>query len=152
MKFLVLALCFVAASALTADQISTVQSSFAGVKGNSVDILYTVFKTDPSIQAKFSQFAGKDLDSIKGTADFAAHAGKIVGFFSKIIGDLPNIEGDVDTLVASHKPRGATHEQFNNFRAGFVSYMKAHTDFNANVEAAWGATLDAFFGSLFSKM
>jgi hypothetical protein len=151
MKFIVLALCFAAASALTADQISTVQSSFAGVKGDSVGILYAIFKADPSIMAKFTQFAGQDLDSIKGSAPFAAHAERIVGFFSKIIGDLPNIEGDVNTFVASHKPRGVTHDQLNNFRAGFISYMKAHTDF-AGAESAWGATLDAFFGMVFAKM
>jgi hypothetical protein len=151
MKFIVLALCFAAASALTADQISTVQSSFAGVKGDSVGILYAIFKADPSIMAKFSQFAGKDLEAVKGTPEFSSHAGKIVGFFSKIISDLPNISGDVDTFVASHKPRGVTHDQLNNFRAGFVSYMKAHTDF-ASSEAAWGATLDTFFGMVFSKM
>ncbi|XP_070507463.1 globin CTT-IV [Chironomus tepperi] len=151
MKFLVLALCFAAASALTADQISTVQSSFDGVKGDSVGILYSVFKADPSIMAKFTQFAGKDLDSIKGSAEFAAHANKIVGFFSKIISDLPNIEGDVNTFVSSHKPRGVTHDQLNNFRAGFVSYMKAHTDY-AGAEGAWGATLDTFFNMVFAKM
>ena len=151
MKFIVLALCFAAASALSADQISTVQASFNGVKGDSVGILYAVFKADPSIQAQFSQFAGKDLDSIKGSAEFASHAGKIVGFFSNIIGDLPNIGADVDTFVASHKPRGVTHAQLNNFRSAFVSYMKAHTDF-AGAEAAWGATLDAFFGAVFAKM
>ena len=151
MKFLVLALCFAAASALTADQITTVQTSFNGVKGDSVGILYAIFKADPTIMAKFTQFAGKDLESIKGTAPFEAHANRIVGFFAKIIGDLPNIEGDVDTLVGTHKPRGVTHDQFNHFRSGFVSYMKAHTDF-AGAEAAWGATLDTFFGMLFSKM
>jgi hypothetical protein len=151
MKFIVLALCFAAASALTADQISTVQSSFNGVKGDSVGILYAVFKADPSIMEKFSQFAGKDLEAIKGTPEFSSHAGKIVGFFSKIIGDLPNIGADVDTFVASHKPRGVTHAQLNNFRSAFVSYMKAHTDF-AGAEAAWGATLDAFFGAVFGKM
>nr|AAZ20465.1 hemoglobin III1 [Chironomus tentans] len=151
MKFLILALCFAAASALSADQISTVQASFDKVKGDPVGILYAVFKADPSIMAKFTQFAGKDLESIKGTAPFEAHANRIVGFFSKIIGDLPSIEGDVDTFVASHKPRGVTHDQLNNFRAGFVSYMKAHTDYAAS-ESAWGATLDTFFGMIFAKM
>ena len=151
MKFLILALCIAAASALSADQISTVQASFAKVKGDSVGILYAVFKADPSIMAKFTQFAGKDLEAIKGTAPFEAHANRIVGFFSKIISDLPSIEGDVDTFVGTHKPRGVTHDQLNNFRAGFISYMKAHTDY-ASAESAWGATLDTFFGMIFAKM
>nr|CAA71646.1 globin Cpa 3-2 [Chironomus pallidivittatus] len=151
MKFLILALCFAAASALTADQISTVQASFDKVKGDSVGILYAVFKADPSIQTKFTQFAGKDLETIKGTTPFEAHANRIVGFFSKIISELPNIDADVDAFVATHKPRSVTHDQLNNFRAGFVGYMKAHTDY-AGAESAWGATLDTFFGAIFAKM
>ncbi|XP_070493883.1 LOW QUALITY PROTEIN: globin CTT-E/E'-like [Chironomus tepperi] len=151
MKFIILALCVAAASALSPDQISLVQSSYAKVKGHSVDILYATFKADPSIQDKFPQFVGKDLEAIKGSAEFAAHAGRIVGFFSGVIDDLPNIGPHVDALVATHKPRGVTHAQFNNFRAAFTTYLKGHVD-SAELEAAWGATLDAFYGAVFAKM
>ena len=149
MKYLVLALCFAAASALSADQIATVQSQFNAVKGDASGILYAVFKADPSIQAAFSQFAGQDLDAIKGTAAFDAHANRIVAFVGKIVGDLPNIDADVSTFVASHKPRGVTHAQLNNFRAGFASYLQAHNQWDG---AAWGATMDVLFGKVFAQM
>ena len=78
MKFLVLALCIAAAVAapLSADQASLVRGSWAQVKHNEVDILYFIFKAHPDIMAKFPQFAGKDLDTIKTSGQFATHAGK----------------------------------------------------------------------------
>ena len=152
MKFIILALCVAAASALSGDQIGLVQTTYGKVKGDSVGILYAVFKADPSIQAAFPQFVGKDLEAIRGGAEFSTHAGRIVGFLSGVIDDLPNIGKHVDALVATHKPRGVTHAQFNNFRAAFITYLKGHVDFTSAVEAAWGATFDAFFGAVFAKM
>jgi len=84
MKFLVLALCIASAIAapLSADQASLVRGSWSQVKHNEVDILYYIFDANPDIMAKFPQFAGKDLASLKNTASFATHAGRIVGFVS----------------------------------------------------------------------
>nr|CAA71645.1 globin Cpa F [Chironomus pallidivittatus] len=147
----IVSLSFAAASIMTAEQISIVQASFDEVKGDPVGILYACLKADPSIQEKFPQFAGKDLEVVKGTPEFKTHAKRIVGYSLKVIYELPDMERDVDTFVASHKPRGITHEQLDNFRAGFVTYMKAHTDF-AKSESAWGASLDNFFGMIKSKM
>lgn len=152
MKFFILALCVAAASALSADQIHHVQGSFAKVKGDAVGILYTVFKADPSIQAKFPQFNGKDLEAIKGTGPFETHANRIVGFLGGVIADLPNIGSHVDKLVATHKDRGISHDQFNHFRAAFIDYLKGHVEWNADVAAAWDATLDAFFSAVFAKI
>lgn len=152
MKFFIVALCIAAASALSTDHIALVQKTFGTVREHPGDILYAIFKADPSIQAKFPQFAGKDLEALRGTGPFDEHAGNIVGFFGKIVGDLPNIGPHVDTFVTSHKPRGVTHDQLNNFRAAFVEYLRGHVDYTTDVAAAWGETFDAFYGAVFAKM
>lgn len=81
MKLFILTLCIVAASCdlipLNDEQANLVRSSWNQVKHNEVDILAAIFKANPDIQARFPQFAGKDLDSIKGTGPFATHAGTI---------------------------------------------------------------------------
>ena len=81
MKFFVLFLCIAAASCdlvpLVDDQATLIRSSWEQVKHNEVDILYAIFKANPDIQARFPQFAGKDLDSIKTSGQFATHAGDI---------------------------------------------------------------------------
>ena len=76
--FAVLALCIVGAiaSPLTSDEASLVKASWNQIKHNEVDILYAVFKAYPDIQARFPQFAGKDLDTVKTSGQFATHAGK----------------------------------------------------------------------------
>ena len=79
MKFLiVLALCVASAIAdpVSADQAAAIRASWAGVRHNEVELLAAVFKDHPDIQARFPQFAGKSLDSIKDTGAFATHAGK----------------------------------------------------------------------------
>ena len=75
--FAVLALCIVGAIAapLTADEAALVKSTWAQVKNNEVDILAAVFTAYPDIQARFPQFAGKDVASLRDTGAFATHAG-----------------------------------------------------------------------------
>ena len=83
MKFLVLALCVVAAMAdphwvtLDAHEVEQVKATWKAVSHDEVEILAAIFKAHPDIQARFPQFAGKDLDSIKETSQFAVHAGDI---------------------------------------------------------------------------
>ena len=120
MKFLVLALCIAAASAavLTTEQADLVKKTWGTVKFNEVDILYAVFKAYPDIMAKFPQFAGKDLDSIKDTAAFATHSTRIVSFLSEVISlagsdaNIPAIQNLAKELATSHKPRGVSKDQF----------------------------------------
>lgn len=161
MKFLaVLALCIAAASAtvLSTEQSTLVKSTWDSVKHNEVDILYTIFKAYPDIMAKFPQFAGKDLDSIKGSAPFATHAGRIVGFVSEVIAlagsdsNVPAIKTLAKELASTHKPRGVTKDQFNEFRTGLVSYLKAHVNYDSTAETAWTLALDTTFTMLFNEM
>ncbi|KAL7051873.1 hypothetical protein ACKWTF_004668 [Chironomus riparius] len=152
MKFLVLALCIAAASAavtpMSADQLALFKSSWNTVKHNEVDILYAVFKANPDIQAKFPQFAGKDLDSIKDSADFAVHSGRIVGFFGEYITLLgkestqPAIKTLLNEMGQNHKGRGIPKTQFNEFKTAVMSYLSTHGDgYNAN-----------YFDDVFDKM
>lgn len=155
MKYLVLALCIAAASAavtpMTADQTALFKSSWNTVKHNEVDILYAVFKANPDIQAKFPQFAGKDVDSIKDTAAFATHAGRIVGFFSEVIGltgnpeNRPALKTLIDGLGSSHKARGVEKAQFEEFRASLADYLSKHLDWNDNMKATWDIALNNIF-------
>nr|prf hemoglobin [Kiefferulus sp.] len=96
--FAILALCVVGAIAdpLSADQAALVKSSWKQVSHNEADILYAVFKAYPDIQAKFPQFAGKDLESVKDTAAFATHATRIVSFLSEVIA----LSGEASNLGA----------------------------------------------------
>ncbi|XP_070504409.1 globin CTT-VIIA-like [Chironomus tepperi] len=159
--FVVLALCFAAASAavqpLTPDQAVLVKSSWAQVKHSEVDILAAIFAANPDIQARFPQFVGKDVADLKDTAAFATHAGRIVGFFSEIIGLIGNVENRpaVETLVgqlsASHKTRGIPTAQFGEFRASLVAYLQANVSWGDNVAAAWNQALDNFFFVLTSN-
>nr|CAA39725.1 ORF E [Chironomus tentans] len=158
--FAVLALCIVGAIAtpLTADQASLVQSTWAQVRNNEVDILAAVFTANPDIQARFPQFAGKDVAALKDTAAFATHAGRIVGFVSEIIAlvgnesNAPAVQTLVGQLAASHKARGISQAQFNEFRASLVSYLQANVAWGDNVAAAWTQGLDNIYGLLFAAL
>nr|CAA39721.1 ORF A [Chironomus tentans] len=159
--FVVLALCIAAASAavvpLSADQASLVKSSWNQVKHNEVDILAAIFAANPDIQARFSQFAGKDVAGLKDTAAFATHAGRIVGFFSEIIGltgnaaNAPALQTLVGQLAASHKARGIPTAQFGEFRTSLVAYLQANVSWGDNVAAAWNQALDNLFFVLTSN-
>ncbi|CAG9801270.1 unnamed protein product [Chironomus riparius] len=148
--FAVLALCIVGAiaSPLTADEASLVQSSWKAVSHNEVDILAAVFAAYPDIQAKFPQFAGKDLASIKDTGAFATHATRIVSFLSEVIalsGNASNaaaVEGLLNKLGSDHKARGVSAAQFGEFRTALVSYLSNHVSWGDNVAAAWNKALD----------
>ena len=148
--FAVLALCVVGAIAtpLTADQAGLVQSSWNQVKHNEVDILAAVFTAYPDIQAKFPQFAGKDLASVKNTAAFATHATRIVSFLSEVIalaGNTSNaaaVNSLVTKLGADHKARGVSAAQFGEFRTALISYVSNHVSWGDNVAAAWNQALD----------
>jgi hypothetical protein len=160
MKFLVLALCIASAlsAPLSADQASLVRGSWSQVKHNEVDILYYIFKQNPDIMEKFPQFAGKDLDTIKTSASFATHSGRIVGFVSEVIGlmgnsaNMPAMETLIKEMAANHKTRGIPKAQFNEFRASLVAYLKTHTSFDGPTEAAWTQGLDNTFNMIFSYL
>nr|AAZ20464.1 hemoglobin II2 [Chironomus tentans] len=160
MKFLVLALCIVGAIAapLSADEASLVRASWNQVKHNEIDILYYIFKANPDIMAKSPQFVGKDLDSLKDTAAFATHAGRIVGFMSQIIAlmghesNRPAMETLINEMAASHKARKIPQAQFNEFRASLVSYLQSHVTWNDKLGAAWTQGLDNAFTMIFAKL
>ncbi|CAG9801266.1 unnamed protein product [Chironomus riparius] len=158
--FAVLALCIVGAIAapLSADQAATVRASWAGVRHNEVDILAAVFSDHPDIQARFPQFAGKDLASIKDTGAFAVHAGRIVGFISEIVAlvgnesNAPAMATLINELSTSHHNRGITKGQFNEFRSSLVSYLSSHASWNDATADAWTHGLDNIFGMIFAHL
>nr|AAC46976.1 Kc HbVIIIB-a [Kiefferulus sp. 'cornishi'] len=158
--FAILALCVVGAIAdpLSADQAALVKSSWKQVSHNEADILYAVFKAYPDIQAKFPQFAGKDLESVKDTAAFATHATRIVSFLSEVIalsGEASNlgaINNIVSKLGADHNGRGVTKAQFGEFRTALMAYLQAHVSWGENVAAAWNHALDNTMEIAFKSM
>lgn len=154
MKFLILAMCVAAAMAgPTAEQVSVAKKSWDTVKNKQVDILYAVFKANPDIQNTFTQFAGKDLDAIKGTPEFSTHAGRVVGLFSKIM-DLLGNDANTPTIVAAAKDFGKSHKsrasgaQLDNFRKALVVWMKGATAWDSGIESSWNPVLDFVFNTL----
>jgi hemoglobin-like flavoprotein len=164
MKFLVLALCVVAAAAdphwllLDAGEVAAVKSTWDQVKNSEVDILYAVFKAYPDIQARFPAFTGKDLESIKGSSAFALHATRIVSFFSQYISLLgsdatqPAIKTILNSLGQSHRNRGIPKAQFNEFRTALTAYLKAHSTFNDAAAHAWDDAFDKLYYVVFSAL
>lgn len=160
MKFLILALCiaFTVATPLTMEEAQLVKDSWAHVKNNEVDILYAVFKAYPDIQNKFTQFVGRDLEGLKGTPEFATHATRIVSLLTQVV-DLSGFEekrGELATLVTEmahkHKIRGVTKDQFGEFKTALISYLKTHTTWGDNVEAAWNRGIDNMYAIVFKVL
>ena len=162
MRFLVLALCIAAVSCdlviLTDEQGNLVKSSWDQVRHNEVDILAAIFTANPDIQARFPQFAGKDVNSLKETAAFATHAGRIVGFFSEIAALKADESGIsaaktlINELGASHRGRGISKAQFNEFRASLTAYLSNHVTWGDNVATAWNQGFDNVYHFLFSAL
>jgi hemoglobin-like flavoprotein len=164
MKFLVLALCVVAAAAdphyavLSSDEGHLIQSSWDQVKTHESDILYAIFKAYPDIQGKFPQFNGKALESIKGTSDFAVHATRIVSFISQLVTLFghDNVEPALKTLLNdmghTHAGRSVSKTQFDHFRTAFFTYLEAHTTWGDNVEHAWNKAFDTMYFIIFSNL
>ena len=164
MKFVIFALCVVAIVAdphwvtLDADEVALVKDSWHKVYHNEVDILYAVFKAHPDIQAKFSAFSGKDLDTIKDTAKFALHAGRIVNFFTEYIELLgqENTQAAIKTILNemghNHADRGVTKEQFNEFKNSLFDYLKGQVSWGDNVEHAWNDAFDKMYFVIFSNL
>jgi Globin len=165
MKFLVLALCVVAAMAdphwvvLDANEVAAVKNSWNQVKLQEVEILYFVFKEHPEIQARFPAFLGKDLDSIKDTAPFALHSTRIVSFFSEYITLLgsENTQGAIKSILNqlgnTHRYRGIPKDLFNKFRSSVFKYVKTHaTGFNDAAAHAWDDAFDKAYYVIFSAL
>ncbi|XP_070504412.1 globin CTT-II beta-like [Chironomus tepperi] len=160
MKFLVLALCIAGAIAapLSADQATAVRDSWNKVKHSEVDILYYIFKANPDIMAKFPQFVGKDIDSLKDTAAFATHAGRIVGFISEMIAlmgneaNMPAMKTLIAEMASNHKSRGIPKAQFNEFRTSLMSYLESKVSFTDSLTAAWNQGMDNVFGMIFALL
>lgn len=164
MKFLILALCAVAATAdphwvmLDADEVALVKDSWHHVYHNEADILYAVFHDNPDIMAKFPAFVGKDLETVKDSAKFALHAGRIINFFSEYIellgseGTQSAIKTILNEMGHNHADRGITEKQFDEFKASIFKYMKAHVSWGDNVEHAWGDVFDKMYFVIFSNL
>jgi hemoglobin-like flavoprotein len=158
--FAVLALCIVGALAapLSHDDAELVRGVWNQVKHNEVDILYAVFKAYPDIQAKFPQFVGKDLDSVKDTAAFATHSTRIVSFLSEIIslagypGNAAAINNLVSKLGEEHKARGVTKVQFTEFRTALLAYLQEHVSWGDNVASAWNQAIDNVYAIAFEHL
>nr|BAO18453.1 globin [Polypedilum nubifer] len=161
MKFLIVLALIGAAAAytpLSSDQYSLVKSTWDQVSHNEVDILYAIFKAYPDIQAKFPQFNGKDLDSVKGTPDFALHATRIVSFIGELVtltsseANAPAVQSTVEAFAVRHHNRGVTKDQFNEFRTAFFSYISSHSTWGDNAAAAWNQAIDNIYGIAFTKL
>ncbi|KAG5666727.1 hypothetical protein PVAND_014739 [Polypedilum vanderplanki] len=160
MKFLIVLACIAAASAapLSHDEAELLKGAWDQIKHNEVDILAAVFSAHPDIQARFPKFAGKELSAVKGSADFAIHASRIVSFISEVISlsgneaTLPAIKSIVSKLGHDHKNRGISKDQFNEFRSALTDYASSHASWNDNVAAAWNHAIDNVYAIIFAAL
>lgn len=156
MKFIVVLSLFVVGAIAHCDKAPFIRAAWDQVKHNEVDILYNVFKAYPEIQAKFPQFAGKDLEEIKETSQFAVHATRIINFMSEIISLIgnPAVQSSIDSLLVKmaqdHKARGVTKELFEKFHVAFMTYLKAHTTWDEKTENAWKVVGDEHHAIVYS--
>lgn len=101
---------------LTEEQAQLVQADWDFVKTQAVEILYNFFEKFPGNQKAFKAFAGKDLDDIKETPEFAEHAEKICGLIGTVIEllgkDTAGIKTIMNTMGESHKNKGITKFAF----------------------------------------
>jgi hemoglobin-like flavoprotein len=160
MKFLIVLACIAAASAapLTHEEADLLKGAWDTIKHNEVDILAAVFTAYPDIQARFPKFTGKNLADVRGSADFALHATRIVSFISEVIAlsgneaALPAVKTLVNELGQDHKRRGIPKEQFNEFRTAITNYASTHTSWGDNVAAAWNHAIDNVYAIIFSNL
>ncbi|XP_070504436.1 globin CTT-VIII-like [Chironomus tepperi] len=156
MKYLVLALFIAVASAdflpQTANDRRIFIESWNTFKQNEVQIVYTVFKANPEIQDKFPQFAGKDIDSIKDTDAFAAHAGRVIGFVSEItalLGDEENNRPALRALInkfgTNHKERKISKELFEKFLDSLDNYPTDQFNWDNNTKRIFSIGLHNIF-------
>ncbi|KAG5676923.1 hypothetical protein PVAND_006720 [Polypedilum vanderplanki] len=162
MKFFVLSLFFAVVIAgplwMEANDVSLIRHSWDKVKTNEVEILYLIFKENPSIQAKFAAFAGKDLETLKGTAPFAEHANRIISLINRYI-DLLGDDGNDATIKAileemgeKHAARGVTKDQFEAFKVTVLNYLKSHVEWNDALGKAWDTAFDKMYSIVFTKL
>ncbi|CAG9801277.1 unnamed protein product [Chironomus riparius] len=143
MKYLAILVFCVAAVSAQYEMAPIVQASFNEVRHNEADILYNIFKSYPGIQARFPQFAGKDPEEIKETAEFAIHAGRIINFISEVLSlagspsNLPAVKTLLNQLGESHRIRGITRSQFDDFHKALIGYIQTHGTWNDEISTAW---------------
>jgi hypothetical protein len=157
-KFLILLVLVAGAYAVMNEQeANLVRSSWDQVKKHEVDILYAIFSDNPDIQAKFTQFAGKNLDSLKGTTEFATHATRIVSLISQYMNllgndaNMPAIRTLFTEMGKNHKSR-ASAAQFTEFKNSFMNYMKAQTSMDAATTTGWNDAFDIMFGIVLAQL
>lgn len=140
------------------NEFEIIKSIWNVLKHHEAEILYEIFKTYPDIQEKFSAFAGKDLETIKESPDFALQANKIVTFFKDYVKLLKSeasddeIDGMLNELAHSHRNRGVTKDNFINFRTAMTQYVKNHTTYNDDVEFIINKLFDHMYDCVFKAL
>lgn len=165
MKFLVLAVCVIAAIAdphwvmLDDHEVAVVKSTWNSVSNQEIEILAAIFKAYPDIQSRFPGFSGKDVDTLMTTPKFVIHATRIVGFFSQYITLLGSqdtqaaIKTILNDLGSTHRTRGIPKEMFNEFRTALFSYLKTNAaGWNDDAAHAWGDAFDKMYYVVFNSL
>lgn len=101
---------------LTEAQAKLVQTDWEFIRTQAVEVLYNFFDKYPSNMKRFKAFEGKDLEELKETPEFAAHAEKIIGVISQVIDmlgkDMDGIKKVLNEMGENHKNRGISKFAF----------------------------------------
>nr|AAB27064.1 hemoglobin component VII [Tokunagayusurika akamusi=midges, 4th-instar larva, Peptide, 150 aa] [Tokunagayusurika akamusi]1X46_A Chain A, hemoglobin component VII [Tokunagayusurika akamusi] len=144
---------------MEAGDIALVKSSWAQIHDKEVDILYNFFKSYPASQAKFSAFAGKDLESLKDTAPFALHATRIVSVINEAIAlmgvaeNRPALKNVLKQQGINHKGRGVTAAHFEEFETALEAFLESHASgYNAGTKKAWDSAFNNMYSVVFPEL
>lgn len=119
------------------------QEVWKDIKLESNDIFYKILKENPQIQTHFPQFAGKDLELVKLTLEFANQASQHIDFITTINKlltvprETPTVKKLLTQIGLSHRNRNITSEEFDVFHNSFHDYLYSHEKWNKEIEDAW---------------
>nr|BAN67592.1 globin [Polypedilum vanderplanki] len=139
-------------------EVELITNAWNAVKNNEIEILYFIFKSYPDIQSHFPKFAGKDLDSIKGSADFAIHATRIVSLISQLHALSQHGESHfqasftvINEFASNHKNRGIPKDQITEFNTALTKYVSTHAPWDEKTATAWNKGMSNFFEIVFAN-
>ncbi|XP_070493790.1 globin CTT-IIIA-like [Chironomus tepperi] len=141
---------------LTEEQAKLVQTDWDYVRTQAVEILYNFFEKYPGNMKHFKAFAGKDLDDLKDTPEFAAHAEKILGVFGQVIDllgkDIEGIKKILNEMGNNHKARGTSRFAFLEFREALMEFLRFNVGSSYDGMQAWTDAIDCMYHIIYNNL
>nr|BAO18450.1 globin [Polypedilum nubifer] len=135
-------------------QVATIKGDWNNIKGQGVEILYHFLNKFPGNYPMFKQFGGKDLNAAKGTPEFSAQATAIINLLNGVMDKLGSDNAGAQAILANlgktHKAKGITKEQFQQFREATTELL-GNLGLGGNL-GAWNALFDFVLNVVFTAL